>query len=106
MTWCKSSGGPQVMELLGHLSSQCVVCMKFWKFVLTLFPFFATAVDLADKNQQMPDSWLYSAKLDFNDRIRAKFKILLDHDNRKMFDQSLSKSKALGDMLRFLPGVG
>ena len=34
----------------------------------------------------------------------AKFKILLD-GYRKMFDQGLSKSKELGDMRRFLPGV-
>ena len=32
------------------------------------------------------------------------FKILFD-GYRKMLDQSLSKSKDLGDMLRFLPGV-
>ena len=36
--------------------------------------------------------------------LRDKFKILLD-GYRKMFDQSLSNSKDLGDMLRFLPGV-
>jgi hypothetical protein len=68
---------------------------------------FATAVDLADKNLQMPNSLLYSGKSpDFNDGIGTKFMILLDHDRyRKMFDQSLSKSKDLGDMLRFLPGV-
>ena len=36
--------------------------------------------------------------------VRAKFKILFD-GYRKMFDQSLSNSKDLGDILRFLPGV-
>ena len=36
--------------------------------------------------------------------LEAKFKILFD-GYRKMFDQSLSKSKDLGDLLRFLPGV-
>ena len=36
--------------------------------------------------------------------FRAQFKIMLD-GYRKMFDQSLSKSKDLGDMLRLLPGV-
>ena len=36
--------------------------------------------------------------------FRTKFKIMLD-GFRKMFDQSLSKSKDLGDMLRLLPGV-
>ena len=45
-----------------------------------------------------------SAPSDLVNRIRAKLKKLLD-DYRKMFDQSLSKSKDLGDMLRFLPGV-
>jgi hypothetical protein len=79
-----------------------------------IFPVFGTAVDLADKNLQMlanPNSWLYSAyssqwDLQVDDRleIRAKFKILFD-GYRKMFDQSFSKSKDLGDMIRFLPGV-
>ena len=39
-----------------------------------------------------------------SDPITAKFKILFD-GYRKMFDYSLSKSKVLGDILRFLPGV-
>ena len=41
-----------------------------------------------------------------DDRIilRDKFKILFD-GYRKMIDQSFSKSKELGDMLKFLPGV-
>ena len=72
--------------------------------VLILFSIFAIAVDLADKNLQSskhPNSWNYSTE---SDRIRAKFKILLD-EYRKMLDQLFSKSKDLGDMLRFLPGV-
>ena len=44
------------------------------------------------------------AQLDLDDPIGAKFKILFD-GFRKMFDQSLSKSKDVGDMLRLLPGV-
>ena len=36
--------------------------------------------------------------------VRAKFKILFD-GYRKMFDQSLTNSKDLGDIVRFLPGV-
>ena len=40
----------------------------------------------------------------FDDQIRAKFEILVDRYQR-MFDQSLSKSKDLGDMLGVLPGV-
>ena len=47
--------------------------------------------------------WL-SSPSDVGDQIIAKFKILFD-EYRKMFDQSLSKSKDLGDMLRVLPGV-
>ena len=50
-----------------------------------------------------PNPSFHSSKSDL-DEFRAKFKILLD-GYRKMFDQSLSKSKDLGDMLRFLPGV-
>ena len=45
-----------------------------------------------------------SVALPDHDRIRAKFKILLV-GYRKMLDQSFSKSKYLGDFLRFLPGV-
>jgi hypothetical protein len=63
---------------------------------------FATAIDLPDKNLQYPNTLQYSAVLD--DQIKAKFKILLD-EYRKMIDQSLSRSKDLGDMLRILPGV-
>ena len=41
---------------------------------------------------------------DLKSDLDVKFYILVD-GYRKMFDQSLSKSKDLGDMLRFLPGV-
>ena len=53
-----------------------------------------------------PSSWHDNSNLksDRDDRIGVKIKTLLD-GYRKMFDQSLSKSKNLGDMLRFLPGV-
>ena len=68
----------------------------------------ATAVDIADKNLQSfadPNSLYYSAQSDLDETgFRAKFKVLLD-DYRKMFDQPFSKSKDLGNMLRFLPGV-
>jgi hypothetical protein len=47
----------------------------------------------------MPYSQQYSAQWDLD-----KFKTLLD-GYRKIFDQSLSKSKDLKDLLRFLPGV-
>ena len=47
----------------------------------------------------------YSAQSDLDEtKFRAKFKILFD-GYRKMFDQSFSKSKDLGGILRFLPGV-
>ena len=49
-----------------------------------------------------PYPWQYSMESD--DGIRAKIKMLLD-GYRKMFDQSICKSKDLGDMLRLLPGV-
>ena len=56
----------------------------------------AAAVDLAD---------YYSSQSDLDEfEFGAKFKILLD-GYQKMFDQSFSKSKELGDMLRLLPGV-
>ena len=85
-------------------------CFNILEVCFDIVSVFETAVDLADKNmQKSADSnswqWHYSAQWDPDDRIRARFKILLD-GYQKMFDQSLSKSKNLGDMLRFLlPGV-
>ena len=64
-------------------------------FVITSF--FASR-RFTDKNLQMANS------NSFDGQIRAKFEILVD-GYRRMFDQSLSKSKDLGDMLRLLPGV-
>jgi hypothetical protein len=49
-----------------------------------------------DKYLQISDTFDYQS--------RAKFKTLVD-GYRRMFDQSILKSKDLGDMLRFLPGV-
>ena len=49
-----------------------------------------------------PISW--QSQWPFDDRIIAQVKKLFD-EYRRIFDQSLSKSKELGDMLRFLPGV-
>jgi len=49
-------------------------------------------------------SLAFSAESDVDQRIIAKFKIMFD-GYRKMFDQSLLKSKDLDDMLRLLPGV-
>ena len=62
---------------------------------------------------------VYAPLPDVDDRIRAEFDILFDRDDprirakfeilfdayRKMLDQSFSKSKDFGDILRFLPGV-
>ena len=61
---------------------------------------------LADYNIKTPYSSNYSSSQSVLDETesRAKFKIMLD-GYRKMFDQSFSKSKDLGDMLRLLPGV-
>ena len=63
----------------------------------------ATAIDLADKNLQISE-YSTQPEWELDDRIRAKFEILFD-GYQKMIDQSFSKSKDLGDMLKFLPGV-
>ena len=63
---------------------------------------FATAVNLADENSQMANRNSVDDQID--GQLRAKFKMLVD-GYRKMFDQSLSKSKDLGDLFRLLPGV-
>ena len=65
---------------------------------------FATDVDVADNNLQK-SSWPYrNLPLDDRIRLRDKFSILFD-GYQKMFDHSFSKSKDLGDMLMFLPGI-
>ena len=53
-----------------------------------------------------PNSWYdyLNLRSDLYDRIRVKFIILVDRC-RKMLDESLSKSKDLGDILKLLPGV-
>ena len=95
------------MELLGHLSLKCVVCLKYCKSVLVfskcvLILFISIA---ADKDVQS-GHWFNStlSVLHVDERIGAKFKTLFD-GYRKMFDHSLSKSKDLGGILRLLPGV-
>ena len=84
-------------------------------------PFLRLLSSFADKNLHwqvlaIPNSWRYavhspslgfevnSPPSDVDDRIGAKFKILID-EYRRMLDQSFSKSIDLGDILRFLPGV-
>ena len=65
---------------------------------VSLYQFlFATAVDLVN---------YYSSqcRVNLDDTESREYVIFLD-GYRKMFDQSLSKSKDLGDMLRLLPGV-
>jgi hypothetical protein len=81
-------------------------CFNNLEVSFDIISVFATAVDLAEKKnlQKSASPNSYSAQSDLDDQIRAKFKILLD-GYRKMFDQSFSKSKDLGDMLKFLPGV-
>ena len=65
---------------------------------------FATDVDVADNNLQI-SSWPYhNLPLDDGISLRDKFSILFD-GYQKMVDHSFSKSKDLGDMLRFLPGI-
>ena len=70
---------------------------------MVLFLFLRLPSTQLINNLQMsinPNPWTYSA----DEGIRAKFKILFD-GYRKMFDHLLFKSKDLGDMVRFLPGV-
>jgi hypothetical protein len=64
---------------------------------------------LADKILQTPANPYFlnyspQPALEEAPEFRAKLTILLD-GYRKMFDQSLYKSKDFGDMLKFLPGV-
>ena len=62
---------------------------------------------LANSNPNLCYYSSYSAQSGYLDDVPgiiAKFKILID-GYRKIFDQLCSKSKELGDMLRFLPGV-
>ena len=67
-----------------------------WHLKVSLYSVFATAIHLAH---------YYPSKWGLNEtEFGAKFKTLRD-GYRKMFDQSLSKSKDLGDMLMLLPGV-
>jgi hypothetical protein len=70
-------------------------------FASVFFSWRLPAVNMADKNVQMMSNPNYSAQ---SNGIADKFKILFD-GYQKMFDQSLSKSRDLGDILRFLPGV-
>ena len=62
-----------------------------------IIPFFAAAVDLANKNLQ-------GVRLPWDEEFMGRYKMMFD-GYRKMIDQSFSKSKDLGDILRFLPGV-
>ena len=103
------SSDENVVNVASFYAMRCLLeilqkCFDILKVCFAIISFFATAIDLTDNNLQMPNSWFCSAQSDIDDRIRAKFKILFD-GYRKMFDQSLSKSIDLGDMLKFLPGV-
>ena len=73
---------------------------KILEVCFDIISVFATAVDLADKYLQM--AYRQSPNLEY--RFGDKYKITFD-GYRKMLDQSFSKSKDLGDMLRLLPGV-
>ena len=81
--------------------------LNILKVRVDIISVFATTIDLADKKLQVlsqSHSRDFSAQRYYGLECRAKIKILLD-GCQKMLDQSLSKSKDLGDMLRFLPGV-
>ena len=88
-----------------HLHVILEECFNILEVCFDISSVFSTAIDLAEKNPQMPtiQQWDsgYSAKWDIDGQFRAKFR----NGYRKMFDQSCSKSKALGDVLRFLPGI-
>ena len=62
-----------------------------------------TAVDLVNKNLQILVFTDPDQALD-DHRIKGEFEIMLN-GYRKIVDHSFSKSKDLGDILRFLPGV-
>ena len=98
------------MKRLGHLSLQCVVCLEFCKRVLNswcVLLFCDCCRRRADNNLQtsfQPEDNVYYCVRNGSPGLRDKFKILLD-GYLKMIDQSFSKSKDLGDILKFLPGV-
>ena len=80
--------------------------LKILQVCFDIIPFFATAVDLADKNLQTltkPIYWQLSSE-SLDQECRDRFKIMFD-GYRKKIDQSFSKSKDLGDILRLLPGA-
>ena len=96
--WSTSSDG-DVGESLSGMRRLHEILEEYLEVSLYLFRF-ATAVDLADL-QRLANPW----NSDVDETVfRANFKILFDR-YRTMFDQSLSNSKDLGDMLRLLPGV-
>ena len=76
----------RLLKILQNISDVCFV-------VISVFASFT------DKNLQTANFHSFDNRM-----IRAKFNITVD-GYRRMFDQSLSKSKDLGDMLRFLPGI-
>ena len=89
--------------LLGILQK----CLDYLEVCFDMVSFFANAtpVDLTDNNLQDPYHFrAQSVLLEDEISLRDRFKKLFD-GYRKMIDQSFSKSKDLGDMLRFLPGV-
>ena len=80
--------------------------LKILQVRFDIIPFLATAVDLTDKNlQSFTDhiSWRFPSE-SLDKEYSDRYEILFD-GYRKMIDQSFSRSKDLGDMLRFLPGV-
>ena len=80
--------------------------LKILHVCFDIIPFFATAVDFADKNLQTltnPIYWQLSSK-SLDQECSDRFEIMFDR-YRNMIDQSFSKSKDLGDIIRFLPGV-
>jgi hypothetical protein len=96
--WKTSSDGAVGVSLVA-MRRLFEILQKCSKVCFNIIFVFVTAVDLADKILQ---TYLNSSAQSV--LIRPKIKSLVD-GYRKMFDQSFSKSKDLGDMVRFLPGV-
>ena len=98
------------MKQMEKPSVHFVICLKFCKSVWIVLKCvlyisdFSIAIDLAQQMLTKPNSRNDEAHSNLDDPIGTKFRIMFD-GYRKIFDQSLSKYKELGDILRILPGV-
>ena len=86
------------MRCLLEILQGCLDILKVCFDIISVF------LRLSNKNLQMFSSESSSALSNIVNQSRVKFTILFN-GYRRMFDHSLSKSKDLSVMLRFLPGV-